>query len=125
MRRFGIVALAALIVPAWAALQAQETHPFSVHDMLAMERLSDPQMAPNGSAVAFTVRVTDLAANRGRTDLWSAPVDGGAPRQLTTHEAADFHPRWAPDGRDLFFLSTRSGVPRSGGCPLPEANRAR
>ena len=96
MRCFATVALAALIVTPWAVLQAQETHPFSVHDMLAMERLSDPQMAPDGSVVALTVRTTDLAANRGRTDLWSAPVDGGAPRQLTTHEAADFHPRWAP-----------------------------
>ena len=123
MGRFGIVALAALIVPPWAIPQAQETHPFSVHDMLAMERLSDPQIAPDGSVVALAVRTTDLAANRGRTDLWSAPVDGGAPRRLTTHEAADFHPRWAPDGRDLFFLSTRSGssqvwrLPLAGGEP--------
>ncbi len=123
MRRFATVALAVLIVPPWAALQAQETHPFSVHDMLAMERLSDPQIAPDGSVVALAVRTTDLAANRGRTDLWSAPMDGGAPHRLTTHEAADFHPRWAPDGRDLFFLSTRSGssqvwrLPLAGGEP--------
>lgn len=91
--------------------------------MLAMERLSDPQMAPDGSAVAFTVRTTDLAANRGRTDIWIAPFDGSEPRRLTTNEAADFHPRWAPDGRGLFFLSTRSGssqvwrLPVAGGEP--------
>ncbi len=91
--------------------------------MLAMERLSDPQMAPDGSAVAFTVRTTDLAANRGRTDIWIAPFDGSEPRRLTTNEAADFHPRWAPDGRGLFFLSTRScssqvwRLPVAGGEP--------
>ena len=91
--------------------------------MLAMKRLSDPQMAPDGSAVAFTVRTTDLAANRGRTDIWIAPFDGSEPRRLTTNEAADFHPRWAPDGRGLFFLSTRSGssqvwrLPVAGGEP--------
>ncbi len=123
MGRFGIFVLAALIAPPPVVLQAQETHPFSVHDMLAMERLSDPRVAPDGSVVAFTVRSTDLAANRGRTDLWSVPVEGGEARRLTTHEAADFHPRWAPDGRDLFFLSTRSGssqvwrLPLAGGEP--------
>ena len=106
-----------------AAAQAQETHPFSVHDMLAMERLSDPQAAPDGSSVAFSVRTTDLAANRGRTDLWLVGLDGGPPRRLTTHEAADFGPRWSPDGEDLFFLSTRSGssqvwrLPLAGGEP--------
>lgn len=91
--------------------------------MLAMERLSDPQMAPDRSAVAFTVRTTDPAANRGRTDIWIAPFDGSEPRRLTTNEAADFHPRWAPDGNGLFFLSTRSGssqvwrLPVAGGEP--------
>ena len=114
---FGLIALLS------GALPAQETHPFSIHDMLAMDRLSDPQMAPDGSAVVFTLRTSDLEANRGRTDLWLAPMEGGSPRRLTTHEAADFHPRWAPDGEDLFFLSTRSGssqvwrLPLSGGEP--------
>lgn len=123
MQRFAPAVFAVLTTSSWAALPAQETHPFSVNDMLAMERLSDPQMAPDGSTVAFTVRTTDLAANRGRTDLWSVPVEGGSPRRLTTHEAADFHPRWSPDGRDLFFLSTRSGssqvwrLPLAGGEP--------
>ncbi|MCY3963524.1 MAG: S9 family peptidase [Acidobacteria bacterium] len=123
MQRLAPAVFVALSVSSWAALPAQETHPFSVHDMLAMERLSDPQMAPDGSTVAFVVRTTDLAANRGRTDLWSVPVEGGAPRRLTTHEAADYHPRWSPDGRDLYFLSTRSGsaqvwrLPLAGGEP--------
>lgn len=123
MQRLVPAVFAALTALSWAALPAQETRPFSIHDMLAMERLSDPQMAPDGSAVAFVVRTTDLAANRGRTDLWSVPVAGGPPRRLTTHEAADYHPRWSPDGRDLFFLSTRSGsaqvwrLPLAGGEP--------
>ncbi len=123
MRRASPAAIVASFVLATGAAPGQETHPFSVHDMLAMDRLSDPQMAPDGSAVAFTVRTTDIEANRGRTDLWIAPLDGSEPRRLTTNEAADFHPRWSPDGEALFFLSTRSGssqvwrLPVSGGEP--------
>ena len=32
---------------------ARETHPFSVDDMLAMDRISDPQVSPDGTKVAF------------------------------------------------------------------------
>src|SRR5262245_37285486 len=81
------------------------THPFSVHDMLAMDRISDPRVSPDGTKVVFTVRVTDLEANRGRNDLWLAPLEGGgAARQLTKHEANDTDGRWAPDGKAVYFL---------------------
>ena len=87
----------------------QETHPFSVHDMLAMDRISDPQVSPDGKWVAFVLRKTDLEANRGRTDLWLVGTDGAALKRLTTNPASDFSPRWTPDGESLLFLSTRSG----------------
>lgn len=87
-----------------------ETHPFSVHDMLAMERISDPQISPDGSRLVFGVRVTDLQANRGRTDLWMVDSDGRNLRQLTSHEGSESNARWSPDGRSLFFLAARSGT---------------
>ncbi len=52
---------------------------------------------------------TDLDANRGRTDLWLVSTTGGDLRRLTTHPDADSNPRWSPDGRTLWFLSSRSG----------------
>src|SRR6185295_6190100 len=57
----------------------------------------------------FTVSVTDLAANRRRTDVFLADVAGAWARRLTAHEAGDNSPRWSADGKSLFFLSTRSG----------------
>lgn len=86
-----------------------ETHPFSVHDMLAMDRISDVQVAPDGKSVVFAVRVTNLAANRGMTDLWLVGTDGSGLRRLTSHTATDSSPRWSPDGKLIYFLSTRSG----------------
>jgi dipeptidyl aminopeptidase/acylaminoacyl peptidase len=88
---------------AWA-----EPHPFSVHDMLAMDRLSDAQVSPDGTQVAFTVSTPDVAANKSRSDLWLAAVDGSRVRRLTSHEAGDRNPRWGGDG-GLYFLSSRSG----------------
>jgi dipeptidyl aminopeptidase/acylaminoacyl peptidase len=85
------------------------THPFGVNDLVAMERISDPRVSPDGSRVAFVLRTTDLAANGGRFDLWIANTDGSGSRRLTFHEASDTQPRWAPDGRSLYFVSTRTG----------------
>jgi hypothetical protein len=45
---------------------ADETHPFSVHDMLAMDRISDPQVSPDGQYIVLVLRKTDLEANKGR-----------------------------------------------------------
>ncbi|HVN32620.1 MAG TPA: S9 family peptidase [Thermoanaerobaculaceae bacterium] len=89
--------------------QAAETHPFSVHDMLAMDRISDPRVSPDGRVVAFVVSVTDLEKNKRRSDLYLAAVDGSWVRRLTTHEAGDTQPRWSRDGKSIYFVSTRSG----------------
>ena len=92
------------------AVPEPATHPFSVHDMLAMDRISDPQVAPDGRHVAFVVQQTDLEANRGRTDLWLVSPDGTGLRRLTSHPESDSNPRWGPDSRTIWFLSSRSGT---------------
>ena len=87
---------------------SSDTHPFSIHDMLAMDRISDPQVSPDGKLIVFTLRKTDLEADKGRTDLWLIDTDGTDLRRLTSHPEGDFNPRWAPDGRSVWFISTRS-----------------
>jgi len=84
------------------------THPFSIHDMLAMDRLSDHQVSPDGRLIVFVLRRTDLEENKGRSDLWLIGADGTALRRLTSHNAADSNPCWAPDGKSIWFVSARS-----------------
>jgi dipeptidyl aminopeptidase/acylaminoacyl peptidase len=86
--------------------------------MLAMRRISDPQVSPDGRHAVFNVRDTDLAANRGRTDLWLVELASGELRQLTDDEAADSNARWMPDGGSIVFLSTRSGSSQVWRLPL-------
>lgn len=100
---------AALLLAAAGSTPAAPTRPFSVQDMLAMQRVSDPRVSPDGSRVAFVVRTTDLEANKGRLDLWLAATDGSFVRRLTSHEASDQQPRWSADGQTIYFVSTRSG----------------
>ncbi|HDY89163.1 MAG TPA: S9 family peptidase [bacterium] len=94
--------------PAFAELPSQETHRFSVHDMLAIDRISDPLVSPDGQWIVFVLRKTDLDANKGRTDLWLVNVDGTNLRRLTSHKANDSNPRWSPDGKSVLFISKRT-----------------
>jgi len=100
--------LAALMFTAAAAAPAPGKG-LTVDDILAMQRVSDPQVSPDGKWVSFTVRETDLDANRGRNDIWLVSIDGGAASRLTTHPDADSEGRWSADGKWLYFVSTRSG----------------
>ena len=102
--KFTLGALLALAMPAAAA-----PHGLTIDDMLAMHRVSDPHVSPDGKWVAFAVRDTDVAANKGRTDVWLAAVDGGSLEHLTTNQANDADPAWSRDGRWVYFLSQRSG----------------
>ena len=81
----------------------------TVEDMLAMQRIGEHTVSPDGKWVAFSVRDTDYEANRGRLDVWLASIDGAQVRRLTTHPENDHEPRWSRDGRHVYFLSSRTG----------------
>ena len=97
-----------VVVQTLAAAPADKTHPFSVHDMLAMDRVSDPQVSPDGKWLVFVLKKIDLEANRGRTDLWLVRPDGTNLRRLTTDPENDSNPRWAADSKTVYFLSSRT-----------------
>jgi dipeptidyl aminopeptidase/acylaminoacyl peptidase len=99
--------LVALFVP---LARAASDAPFTVEDLVILKRVSDPQVAPDGRHVAYVQRETDLEADRGRTSLWLLDsAHPGASQRLTDGKANDSSPRWAPDGRTLYFISDRSG----------------
>jgi dipeptidyl aminopeptidase/acylaminoacyl peptidase len=106
-----------------AAAAATERHPFSVEDLVRLQRVSDPALSPDGKTVVYVVRETDVAANRGRQDLWSLDIGtkGAQPRRLTSNPENDNSPAWSRDGRYVYFISSRGGstqvwrLPSAGG----------
>lgn len=82
----------------------------TIRELASLNRLSEPALSPDGHKLVYTQRVTDLAANKGRTDLWLYDLKSKTSRQLTTHEAGDHAARWSDDGQWLYFLSSRSGT---------------
>jgi dipeptidyl aminopeptidase/acylaminoacyl peptidase len=81
-----------------------------IEDLFRFRRVADPQVSPDGKLVVYSVTSVDLAGNRTTTNLWLAAANGSQkPRQLTTTEKHDRHPRWSPDGQRILFESDRSG----------------
>ncbi|HET9396329.1 MAG TPA: hypothetical protein VFO36_09755, partial [Nitrospiraceae bacterium] len=105
-----LMALVTLLSPAAAVLAQTGKAPFTVDDLVRLKRVSDLPSSPDGRYVAFVLRETDMEANKGRTDIWLLDLNGNTPllRQLTTDPANDSSPRWAPDSRTIYFLSTRA-----------------
>ena len=56
-----LIVMLTVAAPFSAARAGETPHPFSVHDMLAMDRLSAPQVSPCGQLVAFTLIAALLA----------------------------------------------------------------
>jgi len=88
--------------PAFAA------HSFQVEDMQKLSRVAAPKVSPDGKWVAFTVTRSDVAKNKTVTNIWMVAATGDKPRQMTfADQGSNNSPRWSPDGRYLYFLSTR------------------
>jgi len=105
-------ALACLLCVAGVAAAADETaRAFTAKDLVMLDRVSDPQVAPDGQSVIFTVRETNWDANRGMTGLWRLALGAkeSRPERLTATGSNASSPRWAADGKHLYFLSDRSG----------------
>ena len=108
MIRRSILVFSLVIVLCGAGIAGADQHAFNVHDLVAMQRIGDPQASPDGSHAAFVVTTMDLDANKGRRDLWLAATDGSKTRRLTTDPGNEWSPRWLDNG-SLLFLSNRTG----------------
>jgi len=78
-------------------------------DLYRLRFVSDPQVSPDGSQVAYVVAWVDPdERTRYRSQIMLVPFDGSsAPRPLTSGRHRDSAPRWSPDGCYLAFLSNR------------------
>lgn len=59
----------------------------------------DPSFSPDRSEIVFI----------SGGDLWSVPSNGGEARLLVSNPATETRPLFSPDGRQLAFVSTRTG----------------
>jgi dipeptidyl aminopeptidase/acylaminoacyl peptidase len=103
---------------------------FTVEDLVTMERIGTPAVSPDGSRVVYTVRSTDMAKNKGHTDLYLVDLRAAnaKPQRLTSDATSSTDPEWSASGDAIYFLSARSGssqvwrVSPEGGEPVQVTN---
>jgi tricorn protease len=60
---------------------------------------AEPALSPDRSEIAFV----------SGGDIWTVPAAGGEARLLVSHPATESRPLYSPDGRNLAFISNRTG----------------
>ena len=83
-------------------------------DPIEIRMASDFALSPDGQFLVF----------RWANELWSTAIDQtGEIKRLTNHPAIDSQPRFSPNGKQIAFISNRSGsnqiyvMPAEGGMP--------
>jgi len=84
----------------------------SFKDVLSLKSIEGAEIAPDGSAIAYTVKSTDWDENGYDTEIWLVR-DGESPFQLTnTTDGSSYSPSWSPDGKWLAFQADRGDDPQ-------------
>src|SRR6202795_2612004 len=109
---FAFPATAVAVATAGAtAAAAEPAQPFTVQDLVRLERISEPCLAPDGKRIAYTLRTTDMEANKALTAIWLLDTRkrDAQPVRMTDVAANAGSAEWSADGNNLYYLSNRSG----------------
>ena len=116
----GAICVLALLANA----QVPAKRAITVKDLLAVHRLSGPQISPDSKRVAYDVATPDYSANRLSHDVWIVPTSGGEARQLTENGSSQ-RPRWSPDGQHILVLSSDKSTTQIYSIRVDGGERAR
>jgi len=78
-------------------------------DYYRFQFVSDPQISPDGTQVAFVVATVSDDRRSRESSIWIVAADGSTEPRKFTGGTSDRSPRWSPDGMRLAFSSNRDG----------------
>ena len=93
---------ASTISPQPEATVAPDLPYMNINDLLALKIVSDPQISPDGTMIAFVLQHNNVAENTTGSSIWLVSSAGGKnnpPRPLTSGMYHDTTPRWSPHGQ--------------------------
>src|SRR5438067_10950200 len=98
-----LICSVALAAAGGAALRAQEMRSdtlLTTEHYLDWERVSDAQIAPDGSRIVYTRQHVNAIEDKWESELWIVNSDGSQHRVFGKGSSA----RWSPDGKRIAYL---------------------
>jgi len=96
----------------YAALSSSPL-PLSPEDLYEFRFLTDAQISPDGTRIAYAVKIANPKRDGYLSAIWLvSSEDTVAPVQITAGTAQDSAPSWSPKGDRLAFTSDRGDVPK-------------
>ncbi len=111
-----------------AAVGQTEKRGMVPEDYYRFQFVSDPQISPDGTQIAFVVATVSKDRRSRESSIYMVAADGSAEPRKFTGGTSDRSPRWSPDGSQLAFSGNRDGrsqiyvIPLAGGEAAPLAD---
>jgi Tol biopolymer transport system component/DNA-binding winged helix-turn-helix (wHTH) protein len=102
--RYAANSFALALLPVSAAPRAETRARIVTSDIY--NALWQPAISPDNRWIAFNATAP---THTGISTMYVVPLAGGAWTQLTEGLHWDDKPRWSPDGRSIYFISSRGG----------------
>ena len=78
---------------------------FSAEAVFDLSWVSDPQISPDGTQIAYVRQSMDIRTDQVRGVLWLSKVDGRRAEPLTEGASDAASQRWSPDGSRIAYIS--------------------
>jgi dipeptidyl aminopeptidase/acylaminoacyl peptidase len=86
---------------------AQQTRVLEPDDYYRIEGVSDSKISPDGRYLLYTVQTRRRAQNDRISHIWFTDLRTGRAQRLSTAGVNSTGPNWTPDGRRVYFTTTR------------------
>ena len=107
--RSSSLALLMLAVVSIARADGHNASLFRSLDVFELEVASDPQIAPDGSRIAYVRQSMDIMTDRPVGDVWIVSADGRRHRPVLSGTTSFRSPRWSPNGDRLAYVAAVEG----------------
>jgi dipeptidyl aminopeptidase/acylaminoacyl peptidase len=84
------------------------SRPIQADDLFKLKFLQDAQLSPDGKTIAYSSSWVD-DEDKEHEAIWLLEIRSGNSKKLTFGGTKDNSPRWSPDGKNIAFISDRSG----------------
>ena len=106
-----LVALAAVLAaPAFAKPAEGPSKTFQPMDLFGLAYAADPEIRPDGGAVAYVRQTYDVMTDRAHPAIWIIDPATGAQTPIASAPGwSERSPRWSPDGKRLAYVAAAEG----------------